>query len=277
MQQQGSGEFGGGMEENIEKHGEQRIDAYQQRLKELSQTAKQRSVKRVHWMERWEKDSDEHQSMPVGARLLKAQGALAHDMSGGGSLLPLVRDLVVLALVTCALYGAVIGSYSGAQQALYAGLKFPLVVLGSGLICLPSFYVFQCLSGARLSMMQALASILVMTTAAGLILFGSAPISWFFTLSSEAGSWRFLAFLHVVVVLSALAFGIHLLARMRHFLEYRGEGFCSGRVLMFWNVLFLLVVMQMAYFVGPLMGDEGVFMRSERGMFTQAIEKFIGG
>ncbi|MCK6439914.1 MAG: hypothetical protein L6Q71_06900 [Planctomycetes bacterium] len=252
-------------------------DSYEERLKALNERVIERASRVPGWMTRWDEDGAKREAQPIGARLLKAQGTLARDLLDGGDLHRIIRNLAILALLTAALYGAVIGSFSGPQQALYAALKFPLVMLGSALICLPSFYVFQCLVGARPSLLQACAAVLLMTTASGLILFGCAPIAWFFTISSEADAGRFLVALHVIVVAAALIFGMNLLSRMRRFFDWKQANMFSGRVLMLWNVLFVVVVLQMAYFLGPLMVSEDIFLRGERGLFIKAIGEFFTG
>ena len=65
-----------------------------------------------------------------------------------------IRWLLIVAtimLVFGALYGAVMGSYSGAryQQILYSALKVPLLLAATFALSLPSFFVLNTLFGLR--------------------------------------------------------------------------------------------------------------------------------
>jgi hypothetical protein len=182
----------------------------------------------------------------------------------------------VLGFSTCG-YGSIIGSFAGVQQALLGSLKLPLIVAAASAICLPSFYVFQCLMGARLTLRQSAQSILLLAAAASLILLACAPIVWFFSMSTQMDSPAFVALLHLAVIGVAAFFGVQLILRMHRYLAQRRpeERLFDGRVLALWLVLFLLVAAQMACFLGPLMSD-GPFFTGERGLFVGAFLKLMG-
>lgn len=233
------------------------------------------------WMQRWDTDVFEI-GLPglfrVGAALLKAQGQVARDLSHGHGAMRYLAGCAALTFFSTCAYGAIIGSFAGVEQALLAALKLPLVVLGSAAICLPSFYVFQCLMGARLSLRQAAQSIALLAAAASLILLACAPIVWFFSMSTEMDSPAFVALLHMAVAAAGSFFGMRLLWRMRVYLELRmpGERLFDGRVLALWLALFLVVTAQMACFMGPLM-SQGPFFTGERGLFAGALFRLFKG
>ena len=56
--------------------------------------------------------------------------------------------LAAIALVCLAVYGVVVGPFSGHEQLWAAPLKITAGLFISGVICLPSLYIFACLSGA---------------------------------------------------------------------------------------------------------------------------------
>jgi len=232
-------------------------------------------------MQRWDADVFEIAApglLRVGGALLKSQGQVARDLSHGyGAWRYLAGCLALIAFATCG-YGAIIGSFAGMEQACKAALKLPLVVLGAAAICLPSFYVFQCLMGARLSLRQAAQSIALLAAAASLILLACAPIVWFFSMSTEMDSPAFVALLHMAVAAAGSFFGMRLLWRMRVYLELRmpGERLFDGRVLALWLALFLVVTAQMACFMGPLM-SQGPFFTGERGLFAGALFRLFKG
>lgn len=61
----------------------------------------------------------------------------------------LVRNLLFVSLLSAFIYGLVVGTFSGREQLLAAPLKIAGGLLLSAVICLPSLYIFTCLSGAR--------------------------------------------------------------------------------------------------------------------------------
>ena len=233
-----------------------------------------------NWIARWDADEFEIATpglLRVGGALLKSQGQVARDLHNGhGALRYMAGCAAVLAFSTCG-YGAIIGSFVGVDQAFMAALKLPLVVAGAGAICLPSFYVFQCLMGARLTLRQSAQSILLLAAAASLILLACAPIVWFFSMSTQMDSPAFVALLHVAVIGVASLFGVQFILRMHRYLAQRRpeERLFDGRVLACWLVLFVLVAAQMACFLGPLMSD-GPFFSGERGLFVGAFLKLLG-
>ena len=69
--------------------------------------------------------------------------------------------MLVSSVVSLAVYGAVLGAFQRSAQALSSAVKLPLLFLATLAICLPTLYLFNLLFGARLSMRQALALIMV--------------------------------------------------------------------------------------------------------------------
>ncbi|MCC6573818.1 MAG: hypothetical protein IT462_08505 [Planctomycetes bacterium] len=234
-------------------------------------------IKPAAWIQRWEADGGDVEDPPrkpwqVGGAILKTQAGVARDLSAGRALGVYVVGCLALIAVASVLYGAAMGCLGGPVQALYAAIKFPLVVLGACGLCLPSFYVFQCLMGARMRFSQAVASVLLMAAAASLILIGCVPIVWFFSVSTGADSGGFIVALHVATTALAAAFGIHLLSRMHRYLLYKRPEmrFFEGRVLALWCGMFVIVALQLACYLGPLM-HEGEFFTGERKLFVTAL------
>jgi hypothetical protein len=221
------------------------------------------------WINRWDADDFRlNGPLSVGGGLLRGQGAVARDLLRGHGLHTYIAGCGLLMVGASLLYGAILGSASG--QVWQAALKFPVVIVGACGICLPSFYVFQALTGARLSLQQALAAVLMLGAAAGLILLGCAPIAWFFSVSTEGGD-TFLGLMHAVIISISTLFGFHFLARTHRYIKWKhGERLFDGRVLALWCVLLLLVAAQMAHFIGPLDPDRGL-LETERGFFLGAL------
>lgn len=224
------------------------------------------------WIARWEADMLSPASpLAVGGGLLRAQGAVARDLMRDRHSSTYMRGFALLALAASGLYGAILGAFAGPQQMLFSALKFPLVVLGSCAICLPSFHVFNALLGARVNLRQSAIAVLMLAAAAGLILLACAPVVWFFSLSTDEGAQGFMTVLHLLTLGVATAFGIHLLSRVQRYARFKdGANLIDGRVLALWLCVFLAVAAQMAHFVGPLV-SEGDFLAAERGFFATAL------
>ena len=119
----------------------------------------------------------------VGA-MLKSKGALYRDLESGRWIGRYIVGLALLTVLLAIPYGAIMGLAASATQVLFASLKLPIIILGSGLLCLPTFYVFNALLGSRVSFAQTAAAVLFLTSGVGIILIAFAPIAWLFTVST---------------------------------------------------------------------------------------------
>ena len=134
---------------------------------------------------------------PVGA-LLHTPGAVIRRINDASRLDTLIAGLMIATVVFGALYGIIMGLFVPGEQTLFAAAKVPLILLGTALLCAPTFYIFNAILGASFTFRQSLSLILCLTVAAGLILAAFAPIAWFFTVSTN--SVLFLTLLHVAVL-----------------------------------------------------------------------------
>jgi hypothetical protein len=101
----------------------------------------------------------------------------------------LIAGMFFVALICSAIYGAVVGSFSMGTQLWAAPVKIAGGLIVSAVICLPSLYIFACLSGsqARLSEICGLvAGLLLLMT---ILLVGFAPVGWLFSQSTESVVW----------------------------------------------------------------------------------------
>lgn len=224
------------------------------------------------WFTRWDNDRYTPSGpLSVGGGLLRAQGAVARDLFEARGLNTYIAGCGLLMVFASLLYGAILGSVAGAGQVVYAAVKFPVVIVGACAICLPSFYVFQALTGARLSFKQAVAAVLMLGAAAGLILLGCAPIAWFFSVSTSEDASDFLGLMHAVVIALSTTFGFHFIARTHRYVAWKhSERLFDGRVLVLWLGLLVLVAAQMASFIGPLDPERGM-LETRRGFFLSAL------
>jgi len=166
--------------------------------------------------------------------------------------------LLALAAVTAfTLYGLLIGTFSGGAQLLAAPLKVAGGMILSALICFPSLYIFMALTGMEISL-RALAGVLfAMLALTGLLLLGFAPIAWVFSQSTESAG--FVGALYLAIWGTATALGLRLLTmtvgprRMAH--------------LVVWEIIFVMVALQMTTALRPIVGVAPDWLPKEKKFF----------
>ena len=230
----------------------------------------------IERMEQDEFDSDKAfsrfpGSLSVASAVLKEQGAIVRDVAQGKNLVGYVSGLALCTILMAAFYGAVIGLYQPGMQTLFAAVKMPLIILGTALMCTPTFFVFNAIFGSKLSLGQTLALVLLLSAATTLVLAAFAPIAWFFTVSTRGQG--FLIFLHVSVFVVACSFGMRALLVARRYLEYliTTHRAISPGLLIVWLVIVAFVGLQMAWYMRPLL-EPGPFHTGEPGLFIEALK-----
>lgn len=166
-----------------------------------------------------------------------------------------------LILVTSALiYGVVVGSFSMGQQLWAAPVKIAGGMLFGSLICLPSLYIFACLSGAKARLIEIVglvAGLLMLTT---ILLIGFAPIAWLFSQSTDSVNW--LGALHLVFWVIATFFGLRFVES--GFTQFQAR---SRAGLNTWAVIFILVMLQMTTSLRPIVGTADTLLPTEKKFF----------
>ena len=104
---------------------------------------------------------------------LHGRGAFAVEAPLSGRL----RWLFALLAVCGVFYGAVMGTYSGlapgrVHQLLYSGVKVPLLLLVTFLLCLPSFFVVNTIAGLRDDFGQVLRALVATQSCVTVVLAG---------------------------------------------------------------------------------------------------------
>jgi len=214
--------------------------------------------------------------LSAAGAVLKAQGAVLRDIRDSRNLGPYIANLTLAALLFSAAYGAVLGMFQPGLQTLYAAAKLPVVVLGTALLCTPTFHVFNSVLGSRFTLAQTFGIVILMVSATTLILIAFAPIAWFFTVSTEGRG--FLVAFHAAVFLVSLGFGMRLLDVAQKYLAHldAAQRPIHGGFLRFWSVIVLFVGLQMAYYFRPLL-EPGPFWTAERGLFFEVLGPLLGG
>jgi hypothetical protein len=169
--------------------------------------------------------------------------------------------LMLLVSVVCSLiYGVVVGTFSGGAQLWIAPAKIAVGLMISAVICLPSLYIFTCLSGSQARLVEVcglLAGLLMLMT---ILLIGFAPVAWIFSQSTESLAW--MGTLHLVFWLIATIFGLRFLETgFSHSNARSHAGFHT------WVIIFLLVALQMTTALRPIIGTADTFLPTEKKFF----------
>ncbi|RSM58593.1 hypothetical protein DMB66_28660 [Actinoplanes sp. ATCC 53533] len=136
-------------------------------------------------------------------RILRDRQSIWQQVVEDRSLTRLTSQMLLSSGVALACYGAVLGSFHGVQMALTSAVKLPLLFLVTLAICLPTLYLFNLVFGARLSIRQSLALVMVALTVTAMLAMAFAPIALFFLIT--APDYGFFKLLNVAILaLSAL-------------------------------------------------------------------------
>lgn len=136
-------------------------------------------------------------------RILRDRQSIWRQVVEDRGLPQLTLQMLGSSAVALACYGAVLGSFHSVSMAATSAVKLPLLFLVTLAICLPTLYLFNLVFGARLSVRQSLALVMVAITVTAMLALAFAPISLFFLIT--APDYGFFKLLNVAILaLSAL-------------------------------------------------------------------------
>jgi hypothetical protein len=121
----------------------------------------------------------------------------------------LTGQMLISSMIALAVYGAVLGSFHSVLMALTSAVKLPLLFLVTLAICLPTLYLFNLVFGARLSIRQSLALVMVALTVTAMLALAFAPISLFFLIT--APDYGFFKLLNVAILAVSALIGLRFL------------------------------------------------------------------
>jgi hypothetical protein len=142
-------------------------------------------------------------------RILRDRAGIWDQIIRERDLPKLILRMLLTSAISLAVYGAVLGASNGWLQALVSTVKLPLLFLATLAICLPTLYLFNLVFGARLSVLQACALIMVAITVTAVLTFAFAPISLFFLITAR--SYAFFKLLNVAILTLTALVGLRFL------------------------------------------------------------------
>ncbi|HLX69157.1 MAG TPA: hypothetical protein VKV04_05965 [Verrucomicrobiae bacterium] len=172
----------------------------------------------------------------------------------------LMFSLMFVAVLCAVAYGVVVGSFSMHQQLWIAPAKVAGGLLVSALICLPSLYIFTCLSGSQARLAEIFGLVMGTLMLTTILLIGFAPVAWLFSQSTNSVNW--MGTLHLIFFFVAAFFGLRFLNNAFAHTQARSDaGFNT------WIVIFMLVVVQMTTALRPIVGTASTFFPTEKKFF----------
>ena len=175
--------------------------------------------------------------------------------------------LIIFVIVFGVLYGAVMGSFAGLapdrwQQLLYSGIKVPMLLLATFVLCLPSFFVVNSVAGLRSDFPQALRGVVAAQACVTIVLAALAPLTALYYVSFDHYSSAVLFNGAMFAVASFTA--QHILRRHYRVLIRRSPR--HRQMLRVWLFFYVFVGIEMAWVLRPFVGDPNkpvAFFRQE--------------
>lgn len=180
------------------------------------------------------------------SELLKAPDRYALGIVGGGDVGPRIALALAAAAAGFALYFFAAGFFAEWRIALLDAAKGAGVALFAFALCLPSLYVFSCVSGATLRAGQIVAAGAACLATAGMLLAALAPVLWLFAVSSSSA-----AFVTALAVLLAVP-AVWLAVRPAIGLQTAG-GVRSTAGLRLWLAVLAVVALQTVTLLRPML------------------------
>jgi hypothetical protein len=172
----------------------------------------------------------------------------------------LMMYLMIVAILCAVIYGVIVGTFSGKEQLWIAPVKIAGGMLVSALVCMPSLYIFTCLSGSQARLAEIFGLVMGMLMLTTILLIGFAPVAWLFSQSTNSLCW--MGTLHLLFWFIASIFGLRFLnAAFSHTQAKSNAGFNT------WVVIFMLVVVQMTTALRPIVGTSETFFPTTKQFF----------
>ncbi len=184
-------------------------------------------------------------------------------------------------LAACGLaYGAVMGSFGGfcgdrVLAVVYSAIKVPLLLVGTFVISLPSFFVVNTLMGLRADFAYAIRALVATQAGLTVILASFAPftIVWYLSFSDYDSA----------VVFNTIMFGAATLLSQQLLRRFYGPLIRRDPrhrwVLLAWLVMYAFVGIQMGWMLRPFIGDPQMpvtFLRHQAwGNAYEALQKTV--
>jgi hypothetical protein len=172
----------------------------------------------------------------------------------------LILAMVMVSILCSLVYGLVVGTFSMGTQLWAAPVKIAGGLLVTALICLPSLYIFTCLSGSEAKVSEIFGLVAGLLMLMTILLIGFAPVAWLFSQSTESVVW--MGVLHLIFWFISTMFGLKFLDS--GFSHYKAK---TSAGLYTWVIIFILVAVQMTTALRPIVGKADTFFPTQKRFF----------
>jgi hypothetical protein len=194
--------------------------------------------------------------------LLKSPESVVNQIKSGQFKKTLFILLGVF-LLCHAIYGLIVGSFSGDVQWFAAPIKIVGGAALSALLCYPSLYIFGCLSGAKITPVQVLSLLAGGLTLTSILLLGFAPVAFIFTFSIKTVA--FMGVVHTLIWAISLYFGLRYIVMGLTRMESRKD----NNLITTWCVILILTMLQMTTTLRPIIGESDTLLTHEKRFFVE--------
>lgn len=190
--------------------------------------------------------------------ILQDRETFVREVSEGVDLKRKLIDLNVIAAISFAIYGAIIGSQHSLLQAISSAIKLPILFLLTAAICMPTLFIFSSFFGSKRSLLQNFVLLAMGTAMIGVAMVGFAPITVFFSITSR--NYEFFKLLNVGFFAIAGILGVLFFYRMYGQLTDENPTTAGSRktFLLLWLLLYALVGTQLGWTLRPFFGSPGL-------------------
>lgn len=186
--------------------------------------------------------------------LLRHRSRVFDSIKAGEGLAETTRHSFLAALLGSALFGLALGSFSQSPpQILSSMLKVPLLLLGTAVLCFPTFHILQSWRSARALSLAEAAALQSTSLAAVALVWGSLAPPLIFLVGSTL-HYHLSQFLSLLVGALGGVVGLSvLLSGYRELSE--AEGRRQGGFLLIYFLIFAAVGGQLAWMLRPFLGS----------------------
>ncbi len=187
--------------------------------------------------------------------LLRERQDFLEDIRKGVKLKSKILGLLISSFAFFAIYGAIIGASSSWLQCLVSAIKLPALYLLTLIICFPTLYFFNVMFGSKRSFEQYLTLLMTAMGMISILLFGFAPVTLFFLLSTQ--DYSFFLLLNVAIMGLTGLLGINFFYQGMQFLSEEDKVGKEIRfnILRFWLGLYGFVGTQLGWTLRPFFGS----------------------
>lgn len=216
----------------------------------------------------------------VVMNLLRERKQFLEEIRAGVKLKSKIFGLLISSTVFFGIYGAILGASSTWMQCLVSVIKLPALYLLTLIICFPTLYFFNVMFGSKRTFEQYLALLMTAMAMISILMFGFAPVSLFFLLSTS--DYNFFLLLNVAIMAITGFLGISFFYQGMQFLsEEDAEGKdIRLNILRFWLGLYAFVGTQLGWTLRPFFGSPGrafeLFRNRESNFYLSIWESIRG-